>query len=560
MKTSNKLLLLAFIAFLASSASAYDFMEGGIAYDINADSISVTVTYERDPYGNSVSYPNASGSLTIPSTVTHSGTTYSVTKIGGFAFRGSSGFTGTLTIPNSVTYIGSYAFYDCDGFTGSLVIPESVTYIDDFAFAACSGFTGSLTIGNSVTGISGYAFAGCSGFTSLTIGNSVTSIGESAFRACSGFSGSLTIPNSVSRIGVCAFSNCVGFDRLVVAQGNPVYDSRDNCNCVIETATNTLICGIKTFTIPNSVTSIGDEAFHGCSGFTGSLTIPNSVTSIGWEAFCDCSGFTGSLTIGNSLTEIGTYAFSGCSGFTGSLTIPKSVKTIGDYAFDGCSGFIGSLTIPNSVTYIGRSAFYACSGFSGSLTIPNSVKTIGGDAFYGCSGLSSLILAGNGELKVKHLSVLSFNTVLIQSGITGIKGLRLSPKDKVYSYATTPPTCDENAFTQYTAALHVPKMSLAAYASAPYWSNFSNITADAGESVGDVNGDGVVDIDDLNVVINIMVHKAAMADWPMADVDGNGYVDIDDLNVVVNFIVGKDCGGSHEQGDWVDLGLSSGTL
>ncbi|MBR6284995.1 MAG: leucine-rich repeat protein [Muribaculaceae bacterium] len=284
------------------------------------------------------------------------------------------------------------------------------------------------------------------------------------------------------------------------------------------------------------------------------------MTSIGWEAFRDCSGFTGSLTIGNSLTEIGTYAFSGCSGFTGSLTIPKSVKTIGDYAFDVCSGFSGSLTIPNSVTYIGRSAFYACSGFSGSLTIPNSVKTIGGDAFYGCSGLSSLILAGNGELKVKHLSVLSFNTVLIQSGITGIKGLRLSPKDKVYSYATTPPTCDENAFTQYTAALHVPKMSLAAYASAPYWSNFSNITADAGESVGDVNGDGVVDIDDLNVVINIMVHKAAMADWPMADVDGNGYVDIDDLNVVVNFIVGKDGGGSHEQGDWVDLGLSSGTL
>ena len=195
-------------------------------------------------------------------------------------------------------------------------------------------------------------------------------------------------------------------------------------------------------------------------------------------------GNTVTVTYQNSYSSPSSPRYSNASG---SLNIPESVtyngKTysvtaIGDNAFYGCSG-LTSLTIPESVTSIGRYAFYNCSGFRGSLTIPNSVTGIGDAAFNKC-GFSSLYLTGEGEFNLTSGSMPSISTVFVQRGITGIKGLRLSP-NRIYSYVTTPPECDENAFSQYTAALHVPKRSLAAYASAPYWSNFGNITADAVE-------------------------------------------------------------------------------
>ena len=331
-------------------------------------------------------------SVTIPN---------SVIKIGNNAFSGCDGLT-SMTIPNSVTSIGDYAFSGCSGLT-SLTIPNSVTNIGVDAFSGCSGLT-SLTIPNSVTSIGGGAFSGCSGLTSVTIPSSVTSIGRSAFNGCSGLT-SLTIPNSVTNIGIMAFYGCSGLTSVTipnsvtsigggafsgcsgikVESGNKNYDSRNNCNAVIETSTNTLIAGCKNTVIPNSVTSIGDNAFSGCSGLT-SVTIPSSVTSIGDIAFSGCSGLT-SVTIPNSVTSIGGGAFQNCSGLT-SVTIPGSVTSIEACTFQFCSG-LTSVTIPSSVTSIGRGAFNGCSGLT-SLTIPNSVTNIEIMAFYGCSGLTSV--------------------------------------------------------------------------------------------------------------------------------------------------------------------------
>ena len=295
----------------------------------------------------------------------------------------------------SVSYDG-YDAYDTYlygiHYTGNVVIPKSVNYngntypvtsIGNGAFMGCRGLT-SITIPNSVTSIGSLAFDECIGLTSVTIPASVTSIGESAFLDCSGLT-SVTIPASVTSIGESAFSGCSGLTFIKVESGNQKYDSRNNCNAIIEKSSNTLIAGCKNTIIPNSVTSIAKRVFYKCSGLT-SVTIPNSVTSIGSYAFSSCSGLT-SVTIPNSVTSIDYYPFSGCSGLT-SVTIPNSVTSIGFYAFSGCTG-LTSLTIPNSVTSIDYNAFEGCSGLT-SVTIGNSLTSIGNYAFWKCSGLSSV--------------------------------------------------------------------------------------------------------------------------------------------------------------------------
>ena len=167
--------------------------------------------------------------------------------------------------------------------------------------------------------------------------------------------------------------------------------------------------------IPNTVTSIQNDAFNGCSALTGDLIIPNSVTEIGNNAFNGCTGFNGTLTLSSNLKTIGDNAFYDCSGFTESLTLPNSVTTIGESAFYCCSGFTslklsdalteiptrafllcnfkGTLTLPSRLKIIGEGAFYNCTGFTGVLTLPNSVTTIGESAFAFCSGFTVLKLS-----------------------------------------------------------------------------------------------------------------------------------------------------------------------
>src|SRR5665213_1552116 len=261
----------------------------------------------------------------------------------------------TFTTNNGAITITAYT-----GPGGHVTIPSMtngwpVTSIGDYAFLNCSGLT-SVTIPDSVTSIGSAAFYQCSGLTNLTIGTSVTSIGVYAFEFC-GLT-SVTIPNSVTSIGNDAFGDCSGLTAITVAALNPVYSSVGGV--LFNTNQTTLIqCPggkVGSYTIPNSVTNIGDMAFLNCSGLI-SVTIPNSVTSIGSDAFGACSGLTAITvaalhpvysSVGGVLFNTNQTTLIECPrGKVGSYTIPNSVTNIGDYAFDYCSG-LTNLTIGTS--------------------------------------------------------------------------------------------------------------------------------------------------------------------------------------------------------------------
>ena len=366
-----------------------------------------------------------SGELTIPETIEG----YPVTRIGYFAFEYCADLT-NVTIPDSVIYIGSGAFRDCTGLI-SVIIPRSVTSISNSTFDYCTGLT-SIVLHNSITSIGDDAFESCTaltsvmipdsvksigsgafrycnGLTNITISNNVTSIGRWAFDGCTGLT-SVTIPDSVTSIGNNVFRECVGLTSIKVSKNNKVYDSRNNCNAIIETKTNKLISGCKNTVFPNDITSIGDGAFEGCAGLT-SIAIPNSVTSIASAAFQGCvdlanislpnnikhlgSGtfyntayYNNDLNWENDILYIGKYLIDAKKDIAGSCTVKNGTKLIADYAFSFCES-LTDITIPDSVTSIGEGAFYYCIGLT-SITIANSVKSIGESAFECCTKLTDI--------------------------------------------------------------------------------------------------------------------------------------------------------------------------
>lgn len=229
----------------------------------------------------------------------------SVISIGDFALCNCTSLTNVM-IPDSVTSLGNGAFGNCTALA-SIELPNSITTIGDYAFSSCTSLT-NVEIPNSVTSIEEGAFYYCTSLENVTIPDSVTSIEKEAFYCCISLT-SIDIPDSVTSIGDFAFSGCTALTNITVDENNTVYDSRNNCNAIIETASNTLITGCKNTVIPSSVTSIGDYAFMGCTELT-SIEIPDSVTSIGVSAFYACKNLT-TIYIPESVEKICAYETTG---------------------------------------------------------------------------------------------------------------------------------------------------------------------------------------------------------------------------------------------------------
>ena len=380
--------------------------------------------------------------------------------IGESVFNACLGLT-SITIPDGVTSIGNSAFSRCSGLT-SITIPDGVTSIGNSAFYGCYGLA-SVTLPDGITRIESLTFFECSGLSSVDIPNSVISIGHSAFEGCESLT-FIDIPKSVTSIESGAFSGCPGLTSIIVAEDNPMYDSRNNSNAIIEISSNTLLLGCKSTVIPGSVTSIGDEAFEGCSGLT-SVDIPNSVTSIGEGAFRYCSGLT-SIVIPDGITSIEYGAFCDCSSLE-SITIPASVTSIDSEAFWGCSG-LTSIAIPTGVTYIGSHAFSECASLI-SITIPDGVTDIGSATFWGCSGLKSVTI----PISVTDIGSDAFG--------------ECTELEIVECHAVTPPSLvgvqpswsyQKESFrdvNKATCKLKVPEESIPAYQQAEGWKEFLNI-------------------------------------------------------------------------------------
>ena len=448
------LMLLSFI-----TASAYDFMVDGLAYNVvSFPDLTCEVTRSDTEY---------SDDIVIPSTVTYQGRTLTVIQVGDRAFYKCSALT-SVEIPNSVTKISSSAFNGCSSLV-SVEIPNSVTEIYYGAFYDCSSLV-SVEIPNSVTKIGDDAFYGCSSLTSVEIPNSVTKISFSAFDGCSSLT-AVEIPNSVTTICNSAFRDC---SSLVSVE------------------------------IPNSVTTIGDSAFCRCTSLT-SVEIPNSVTEIGYYAFCDCSSLT-SIEIPNSVTTISYHAFDAP---IESLIWGSAIDIVFyEYYHNpwGPNYYAGAIR-PSNLKYLEirpsnsepiTIIWEENKDFPSleKLSLGRSLHYKGYYSFLTCPNLTELELTGYVKyFKIKSAS--SLTNLTIDNGVeltTGEYGADMSKYDKLECITikgNVPQFIPTFANAAYlNAKLRVPKGTLQAYQNAEGWKNFWNIEEyDPNSGIDEVPGE-----------------------------------------------------------------------
>ncbi len=526
----------------------YDFEEGGIYYNYDANGIDAVVTCESSKFNT------YSGEIVVPSKVTHNGKTMTVTAIGDDAFRDCVNLT-KVTLPSSIKHIGAHAFRSASALTEIVLsaglesignqsftncislqrvyLPSSVREIGYKAFLNCSGLNRvdidniqswidirldgyysspllyahrlfvnghevkHLEIPESNTTLADYKFAGFSGMTSLSLPAGLTNIGKSTFAGCSSLT-MVDFPESLSTLGAESFKNCTGLQELVITEPIQRIDKEAFAGCN----------GMMSVTFNGPVEVIETDAFAGCDRLN-CVIIPDIATWFG-------NGFMNEKS--NPLT-LARRLFVNDKEVT-ALVIPESVSVIGDYMFYSFTGMT-SVVMRNNVKKIGKNAFALCKGLT-RLTISDGVTEIGEKAFSTCSNLKSLTIGS----RAKSIGDKAF---IACTGLTGVTCRSTVPPPAVYVMWFSNVTCNQ-------ATLMVPKGSLENYKKANEWSRFSKIIGiDILGQVGDVNGDGEINIADVNVLVDIIL-KGTVSGGNQ-DVNSDGEINIADVNTLVNIIL-----------------------
>ena len=352
--------------------------------------------------------------------------------------------------------------YDCNRTEESVEIGATVSYrnvaftvneINDYTFYGHK-YIKEISLTNQ-GGIGAHVLENCTELTSVNLGEGVTSIGESAFYGCSQLH-SFELPASVSLIGNRMLADCNALTSLAVANGNAKYDSRNNCNAIIETETNKLVAACNQTRIPESVTAIGDYAFSGCKDIE-TINIHESILSVGNYAFAGCTSLAGVYIEDRSeplvLGSNGSKAlFSDCPLEKVYIGGKMSYNMSSYYGYSPFSSntSLHTVTISNKEDKIYNYEFYNCSGLK-DITIGDGVATIGDYAFSGCASLENL----------------SFGSSMISIGANAFGGC--GSLAKIESSAVTPPACDTGALDdldKWNCKLYVPVGYMAPYQAA----------------------------------------------------------------------------------------------
>lgn len=482
------------------SGDMYDYNYDAPWYDYRASIKKVTINKGVTTIGCSAfAYCENLTSVNIPD---------GVTRIGWDAFWNTN--ISSVYIPKSVLGIWNAAFGDCDNLLSIVVDAENPVYdsrngcnaiIETKENRLISGCASTI-LPDGVVSIAQFAFIGCDNLTSITFPESLELIEHRAFWTCNGLT-SITIPKSVWHINQQAFGYCYNLRTISVDSENVHYDSRDNCNAIIDSYANTIIRGTAQTVIPESVKGIGDFAFSGCLSMK-SFNIPEGVSSIGSYAFCQCNNLV-SVNIPQSVNIIGEYAFYNCNNLT-SVELPQNVAEIKDYTFAYCEKLL-SVSFPDGLMSIGNSAFSYCSSLK-SIAMPNSVERVGSKAFLYCLELETLFISEsldtigdfafrqNQRIKeviipnsVTHIGVGSFFNCLSLQTLTIGKNVKTLADEAfagirsisiLNSLAATPPQIlgisTFSHINKNTCQLNVPVGSKAAYQSADIWKDFSLIS------------------------------------------------------------------------------------
>lgn len=396
------------------------------------------------------------------------------------------------TIPEDVVAIGKSAFSGCTGLT-SIVLPNSVTTINSYAFEGCTSLV-SVSIPNTITKLSSGAFRGCSSLEAFVIPEGITNL-ESVLYGCENLK-SIVIPAGITKMNYTVFNDCKSLESIVVAEGNTVFDSRNNCNAIIETATNKLVVGCKTTVIPSDVVEIGNYAFRG-SGLV-SITIPDAVAKIGNAVFEDCSSLS-TVKLPENLSELGQSVFEDCSSLK-EIVIPDGITKLGSNILRNCSSLV-SVSFSDAITEIGNHTFMGTAITA--IILPATLNKLGVRPFYKCMQLS--------DITVKSLTPIAIN--------------------------------DETFYNISKLTLYVPEGSKEAYETADYWKDFKEIKEGVGPDskgyiLGDANNDRQITVADYTAIVHHILGKTpANFNAKAADVNKDNNINMADYTGVVHLIL-----------------------